>query len=155
MKKTILLFLRGEAAKKDAPIYHSLDTYLLKMYPNVSAKEVKAVLLELQREGLATVSGSWNSLGAKFTGIEQTLKQVTVHAHLTPKGLEVADALATPAPAAQVPEIPVTPGAPPKLPVIPELPKAPVAETPAPPATPEPVAETPAPPAGSDGLDDL
>ncbi len=140
MKKTILLFLRGEAAKKDAPTYHSLDTYLLKMYPNAGGKEVKAVLLELQREGLATISGSWNSLGAKFAGVEQTLKQVTVHAHLTPKGLDAANELATPVPSVTYepalpgkheplqPEskIPLTPGLPPKLPVVPELPKTPV-----------------------------
>lgn len=142
MKKTILLFLRSEAARKDAPTYHSLDTYLAKMYPKATGKEVKAVLLELQNEGLAAFSGSWTSLGARFAGVEQNLQNSTIHAHLTPKGLDAANELAgvssATAPAANVPTPPVTPGVPPKLPATPPLPKTP--------ATPVPAGNTPGSP---------
>lgn len=115
MKKSILLFLKGEALKTPAANYFDLHGYLLRIFPASNPREVKSVLLEMEREGLAAFSGSWTTLGATYGGVVQGLKECTIHAALLPKGAEEAQRLSVAPVATPVTATPVaaTPAVPP------------------------------------------
>lgn len=86
IKTSILKYLTEEGSEPTTDKMVHFHSHLAKEFSGMHPREIRTVLTELANEGMVSISGDYNSLGASYQGVVQNLSNLHLSGKITEKG---------------------------------------------------------------------